>query len=198
MNAVTTIGLRQGFSHFKESFSNSQDMSVIHKDEVISRLKFIGYIERDEKISCRYVSRQPNTWITSFLRSFLYPDSRKHTLQFVRSVIFRSFEILEQTFQKENPLEAKGLIADLYKAQNGLQNLKETYCNDTKFCCDMDVVIQDIIARLTAIREMQPSLFEVPTSTDKDAFKESVLQRNVVPDKEHTKTSDRTSNGEAS
>ena len=160
MNAVTTMGLRQGFSHFKEVFSNSQDMSVIHREEVISRLKFLGYIERDEKISCRYVSRQPNTWITSFLRSFLYPDSRKHTLQFVRSVVFRAFEILEQTFQKENYLEAKGLISDLFKAQNGLQNLKETYGDDTKFCCDMDVVIQDLMSRLTTIRESQPALFD--------------------------------------
>ena len=38
-------------------------------------------------------------------------------------------------------------------SKNGLQNLKETYSDDIKFLCDIDVLVQIIDAKLSEIDE---------------------------------------------
>ena len=40
--------------------------------------------------------------------------------------------------------EYKNLVNDLIKAQNGLNKIKETYESDTKFGCDINIIIQKI------------------------------------------------------
>ena len=45
----------------------------------------------------------------------------------------------------------KHLIRDLQNTKSGLNNLKETYISDVKFCCDMDTLLQLIDAKLAGI-----------------------------------------------
>jgi hypothetical protein len=116
-------------------------MNVSETDETISRLKFIGMIQKDEKINSYHITRQPNNVFTRFIRSFWYRDNRSNTLKLIRDVIDRSFEIAEN-------VEFRGIIKDLQKAKVGINNLKETYCDDTKFCCDIDVILEHLSLRL--------------------------------------------------
>ena len=51
------------------------------------------------------------------------------------------------------------IVNDLKSSKNGLQNLKETYNNDIKFMCDIDVLIQIIDAKLL---EMNDNLLPPP------------------------------------
>ena len=68
--------------------------------EVLSRLKFIGLLKRNEKINTKHVYVQPDCLTTSLSRSLLYPESRASTLQFVHSTVTRTFEILDMNEQE--------------------------------------------------------------------------------------------------
>tara|TARA_R110002111_G_scaffold193016_1_gene259079 strand:- start:323 stop:811 length:489 start_codon:yes stop_codon:yes gene_type:complete len=150
-----------GIVHFKDIFFNNyrEDSTMQNNEEIISRLKFIGLIEKDEKINIRYVSKQQNNWITSISRTAIYPDSRKNTLKFVQNIIERTFEIIDQHIVKNKILDCKNVILDLVKSKNGLQNLKHTYSDDTKFCCDMDVLIQKVCAKIDELKKSFENVF---------------------------------------
>ncbi len=128
-------------------------------EEVLSKLKFIGYIQKDEKINVKHVVRQPNTFFTKISRLFIYPDNRVNALKFIKEVISRSFELIDQ-YNYKNLLISKSIINDILKAKQGIINLKFTYTEDTKFCCDLDVIIETITSRLSFLHSSQPDLFD--------------------------------------
>ena len=130
--------------------------------EVISRLKFISKLKKGEKINTRHLYVQADGWSTSFSRTFLYQDNRGNALSLVQQTIARSFDLLasyERSEKKEDKVHYQLLIKDLRNAANGLVNLKCTYLTDTKFCCDMDTLLEDIHARLAR--------FDIEALTDK-------------------------------
>lgn len=138
--------------------------------EIISRLKFIGKINKGEKINTRHMYVQPDGVGTMISRTFLYQDNRGNTLNFCQETINRSFELLI-TFQRSNKQSeknlSKNLIDDLKQAITGLTNLKYTYTTDTKFCCDMDTILEHIHARLDEFIEEIP---ESDISTQKITY----------------------------
>lgn len=127
--------------------------------EIISRLKFIGKINKGEKINTRHMYVQPDGLGTMISRTFLYQDNRGNTLNFCQETINRSFELLityeRSTVPSEKSL-GRNLMADLRQAIVGLTNLKYTYTTDTKFCCDMDTLLENINARLEGFAEVLP------------------------------------------
>lgn len=157
MNALATMGIK----HLKDIVINNQLSSICMEshEEVIARLKFIGHIQKDEKINVRQVNRQPNTLMTKISRSVIYPDNRGNALKFIKDVISRSFEIIEHYNNNKNILVSKGIISDLVKARQGILNLKYTYNDDTKFCCDMDVIVENIASKITSLKLTCPDLF---------------------------------------
>lgn len=172
MNAMTAVSL----SYLKDTVLNNQisSISMESTEEIVSRLKFIGHIDKDEKIDVRKVVRQPNNFYTKIARSIIYPDNRTNALKFIRDVLARSFELIEyQLATHKNMLLCRGVIADLYKAKQGLLNLKHTYSDDTKFCCDMDVQIELITSKLIMFKEQHPSLFDENEKSEKSEKNES-------------------------
>ena len=137
-------------SVFKDS-----DCYIINMEsnkEIISRLKFIGKIQKGEKINVKYVYVQPEGIGTSISRTLLYPDNKGNTLKFVEEVISRSFKILENaTNSHSDKVMCENLLEDLAQAIIGLNNLKETYTTNVKFCCDMDTQMQIIESKLSEI-----------------------------------------------
>jgi hypothetical protein len=164
MNTLAAVGLK----HLKDILVDNQIGTICmeNHEEVISRLKFVGHIQKDEKINVRHVNRQPNTIYTKLSRSLFYPDNRSNALKFVKDVISRSFEIIEHYNHQGNSLVSKGIVADLLKARQGILNLKYTYSDDTKFCCDMDVVIESIASKITELQASHPDLFEETEKKD--------------------------------
>jgi hypothetical protein len=136
-----------------------------NNEEVISRLKFIGHIEKEEKINIRQCSRQPNNIFTKLSRTLIYPDNRTNSLKFIKDVILRSFEIIEILIHNRHTITCKSIITDLVKAKQGMLNLKYTYNDDTKFCCDMDVLIEQVTSKITDLKEHNPTLFEHKSDT---------------------------------
>ena len=120
-----------------------------HK-EVISKLKFIGKIQKGEKINAKFLYVQENGIITQVARTLLQ-DNRTKTLTFVQDTINHSFDLIT-CYDKSNRLSERimcnNLIDDLKKSKNGLANIKDTYNDDVKFCCDIETLLQMIDAKL--------------------------------------------------
>ena len=136
--------------------------------EIISKLKFIGKLKKGEKVNTRHMYVQPDGLSTTISRTFLYHDNRGNVLTFARDTISRSFELLvtfERSTQKADKVFYKLLIKDLQNSIEGIANLKTTYITDTKFCCDVDTLLEEIQARLTRFTEDEPS---VETLSDAD------------------------------
>jgi len=121
--------------------------------EIISKLKFIGKIKKGEKINTRHMYVQPDGLGTSIIRTFIYQDNRGNVLNFCQETISRAFELLvtyERSEKNSEHVLFGNVLVDLQQATTGLSNLKFTYIADTKFCCDMDTLLQIITARLDA------------------------------------------------
>ena len=125
-------------------------MDVNINKELIARIKFIGKIQIGDKVNVKNMAIQSDGYVTQISRSILQ-ENRNKTLVFLQDTFFKTFEILrcyEKTNQKSEKLICMNIVNDLKSSKNGLQNLKETYNNDIKFMCDIDVLIQIIDAKL--------------------------------------------------
>ena len=119
--------------------------------EIISRLKFIGKLKKGEKINTRHMYVQPDGITTSLSRTFAYQDNRGNALNFCQETISRSFELLityERSVSSTEKVLFSKLVEDLQQSTVGLRNLKFTYITDTKFCCDMDTLLENVLAKL--------------------------------------------------
>ena len=119
--------------------------------EIVSRLKFISRINGGEKINVRYMYVQQDDIATRLSRTLYHKDNRNNALSFIKDTIDRSFEIIKT--YKNSDLESKRILcqhilSDIKEAKKGILNLKETYLEDIMFCCRIDVVVQDMDARL--------------------------------------------------
>ena len=119
--------------------------------EVIARIKFIGRLQKGEKINTRRYVVQSDGLITRLIRTFWEQDNRSNTLSFLQETIRSAFRLLEQ-FDKANTKESLGLknllLQDLKSVVTGLANLKFTYVKDIKFCCDVDTLLELVVTKL--------------------------------------------------
>ena len=121
----------------------------------ISRLKFIGKIQKGEKINIKYMFVQQNNLFTKINRSIYYCDNRQNTLSFLTETVKKSFEDLIQHIKNATTFDitiANNIVQDFDNCKSGLSNLKDTYNDDLMFCCKIDKIIQDINARLEEIK----------------------------------------------
>ena len=121
-------------------------------NEIISRLKFISRIQKGEKVNTKYLYVQPVGFLTGLARTLFNQDNRGNTMNFIQSTIIRAFDILSSHKQSEKQSEritCINILQDLKKCKGGLVNLKDTYVIDVKFCCDLDVMIQEIDAKIS-------------------------------------------------
>lgn len=133
---------------FKES---EQRFTMETNEDVISRLKFIGKIQKGEKINVRNMSVQPDSIITRIYRSFINLDSRINTLNFVTQIIKKSFELINMHLVNKRPFDkiwCVNIINDINNSRIGLLNLKDTYAADIMFCCKIDTLTQEMDARI--------------------------------------------------
>jgi hypothetical protein len=132
--------------------------SMESDNEIISRLKFIGKVQKGEKVNVKYMFVQPEGIITRISRTVINQDNRNNTLNFLRSTITRTFEIITSysSSTKESHRHIfSHIIKDLQQAKTGLLNLKDTYLSDIKFTCDIDTLLQDIDAKLSEIEPIK-------------------------------------------
>ena len=126
---------------------------MLTNKETISRLKFIGKIEINDKIDLKNMSIMHDGILTQLSRT-VYQDNRNKSLVFIQDTISKAFEILkcyENSKKNHEKLMCLNVINDLKISRSGLKNLKETYILDIKFSCDIDVLLEMIDAKLSEI-----------------------------------------------
>lgn len=131
--------------------------------EVITRLKFIGLIQKGEKINVKTLSVKQTSVLTGLWRMF-QQESRETTLDFLTSTVNRAFEIIQlcSTSQKQvDKTVCVNVIEDLIKCSCGLLNIQSTYNDDRLFWCHVQTLIQAIDVKLNDLRENHPELFTV-------------------------------------
>ena len=118
--------------------------------ETISRLKFIGKIQIGDKIDLKNMHLQTDGLLTQISRT-INQENRNKTLVFLQDTINKAFEILkcyEKSLKNSDKIMCLNILNDLKSSKSGLLNLKETYSFDIKFCCDIDVLLEMIEAKL--------------------------------------------------
>jgi hypothetical protein len=130
--------------------------------EIQSRLKFISNVQIGDKINVKFMLIQKDCLATKLSRT-LYYETRQNTLNFVRDTINRALEILGSSpccsKDKETMIT---LLTDIKKCKIGIQNLRETYMADVKFCCDLDTILEKITIK---IHEYEPFYGTSATNT---------------------------------
>ena len=130
--------------------------------EVITRLKFISMVKRDEKINVKTMYIQPKNLFTSFSR-LLNQETRDTTLNFLTSTFNRVFEILSFYIYTQKPIDkifVVNLLKDLILSINGLQNLQNTYAEDRLFVCHIQTLIEMIYSKIREVKEYKPEFFD--------------------------------------
>ncbi len=116
--------------------------------EIQSRLKFISNVQIGDKINVKFMLIQKDCFATKISRTIYY-ETRQNTLNFVRDTINRALEILGSSpccsKDKETMIT---LLSDIKKCKIGIQNLRETYMADVKFCCDLDTILENITIKI--------------------------------------------------
>ena len=134
--------------------------------EIISKLKFVGRIQKGEKINVKRMYVQQDSWITSISRTVFATDNRMNAYHFIDNIIKRAFEIINlnnSACRLSEKYLVSNIISDIKQSIKGLYNLKETYASDVMFCCKLDTLIQDTNSRLA---EMDPVPESNPIDVD--------------------------------
>lgn len=120
-------------------------------DDIIPRIKFIGKIQKGEKMNVKHMQVLQDSLITKIIRSFVHTDTRANTFTFINTSIRKGFEILSMHLDNERQFDrtlCQNLITDLRQCKNGMQNVKDTYIEDLMFCCKMDALMEETDARI--------------------------------------------------
>jgi hypothetical protein len=131
--------------------------------EIITKLKFIGTFQAGEKIDVNNLRIEDKTLFTPLKRLF-FGEGRDKTFNFLSLTIERSIEIIQNYVLSDRISEriyCSNLINDLFKAVVGLKNIQETYREDKMFVCNIDILIENVDAKLTEIKERFPDIMTI-------------------------------------
>ena len=154
-------------------------MSNVENIQLITRLKFLSKINKNEKIDTKNLLIQPaDTHLTSLQRSY-NQDSRQNTLSFIQHIINDSIKLIEKYATSEKISEqsmVKHIVKDLIDSKTGLINLKFTYEGDTMFICNLETYIQNINAKIEELKNNYPELFTIcKYENDSDEFENDTI-----------------------
>ena len=141
---------------------NNNTYKMDNIQDIITKIKFIGCIKKDEKINVKTMNISSNSLFTSLYRIF-QQENRNHTLNFLSSTINRAFEIINSHIHSSSSsdiLVCKNLFLDLQQSINGLKNLQYTYISDRMFYCYISTLIENINNKLLELKLNNSSFFD--------------------------------------
>lgn len=149
--------------------------------DIITNLKFLSNLQKNDKINTRYMFKESPGFLTSLSRTFFYNDNRKNALKFIENTINNGFELLSY-YERLDKLSDKAIctniVQDILQSKNGLENLKETYASDLQFVCNIDTIIQTIDAKMKDVANKYSEIIDSKTPTLKPLFETNLGQTN--------------------
>lgn len=135
-------------------------MNMNNNDDIIPKLKFIGRLNKGDKINVKNLYIQPNNFLNRIDRSLFHIDDRTNTLMFVDTTIRKGFDLFLSHISNNSPFDVilcNNIMNDLRNAKKGMLNLKETYSNDIMFTCKIDALVEEIDAKLAELEVKYPN-----------------------------------------
>ena len=131
--------------------------------EIISSLKFIGKLQKGDKINVKHMYVQPEGLATKINRTFFSQENKYNTLAFIKETTDKVFKIIatciisNKDADKQN---CQNIISDLRQSKAGMVNLKDTYTSpdNMKFICDIETLLQEIDLKLTEFDKILSAL----------------------------------------
>jgi hypothetical protein len=129
--------------------------------EIQSRLKFISKVQIGDKINVKFMIIQKDCFSTKLSRT-LYYENRITTLNFIRDNINRALEIITKSCCQRDKELTTNLVIDLKQSKIGIENLRQTYIDDVKFCCDLNTILQNIDIKITDCEKIVGIVYNSP------------------------------------
>jgi len=133
-----------------------------NQQSTITKLKFLGKVNKGEKINVKEMTLQSEGYVTALSRSVWCVDNRNNTISFIQNTIQAAFNLV-QLLSKNSGISdhelAKTIVRDISLAKVGINNLKTTYSDDIYFCCSVDTYVETMVAKLLDIKTKLPNLF---------------------------------------
>lgn len=113
--------------------------------DLIAKLKYLSFIQKNEKISTKDSSVYKNNWYDFIYRQWVQPESRIDTINFLEARIDDTF-----TYLKNCPSVDKRdtIIQCLKECTIGIENLRYTYKNDPCMKGKFDSILIEINAKI--------------------------------------------------
>lgn len=127
-------------------------------NDILSKLKFISNIQEGDKINVKTMSIEPPCIFTSISRTFINPDNRLNTLNFIDSTIKRSLDVVDRLLPNDSGDNSTSeiilnILNSLENCVTGINNLKCAYKNDIMFICKLDTYIDLLCCEIKKYRE---------------------------------------------
>lgn len=95
--------------------------------DLVAKLKFLSFIQKNEKVSTKDNSVYKNNWYDFIYRQWVQPESRYDTINFLETHIDDAFSFLNNCKAAE---KRETLIQCLKESKTGIENLRYTYKHD--------------------------------------------------------------------
>ena len=122
---------------------SSSDLWATFRD-ICARLDVISSARTDCKINIDTLRVESKSWFTSFVRTFVYPQSRYQTVEFINSTIERCVK-----FAPHCDIEMRrSMHGKLEAVRTGLEYLRQTYRSDPVTCAHLtccDVMLSEAV-----------------------------------------------------
>lgn len=94
--------------------------------DIISKLKFLSYVQKNQKINTRKVEIYNNNWYDVVYRTVIHPENRSDTIHFVNNIIESAINLYERSSEQTKVV----LLECIHNTKTGLDNLNYTYRTD--------------------------------------------------------------------
>lgn len=119
-----------------------------NKEDVFVNLTVISNIVPGDKLLLDDRLLNIDTSRFQFLTRWLRGANRVDTMQFIRSVLEKAFEMNDECVSTKDGKTLLRLMSVLKNVTKGLGHLKQTYPSDKLIQSEIDVMIENIIAKL--------------------------------------------------
>lgn len=133
-------------------------------EQIMSDLKFISMINKNDVVNVRRRCLQPKSWWTSFDRTFVHYDNRENCLAFLSATVHNAFLYVENCMLRsiESDITHNVLVHLLHNIIHcvpGLLNLQYSYKTDQNFYSQLDTLIMGVKGRLDGVRKSNPDIY---------------------------------------
>lgn len=162
----------------KSALITAKTFSLIGNDipveNVITKLKFLSKVKPGEKINVKHLfTRSTNSddwyqnWYHKFLRTITTiisgGESKEETREFVKFIYDEAINLIcaynSELYDEFKKSIIELIVENLNSSKDGINALKETYKDDSRFISQIDTIVETMEVRLKSVR---PESSKVP------------------------------------